>query len=215
MNEHREYNPLDYENLTKNCVLELMQRGPFTLPLTERFGGAGVYALFYTGAFEAYEAIRSPDASRPIYVGKAEPAGGRTGIMRQRQSRALFARIAQHTGSIDDAQNLRIGDFLCRFLVVTPLWITMAERFLIEHYRPVWNLCLDGFGIHDPGRGRHQGEISWWDSIHPGRAFAANLRQTRTSDQAAARLHDCMEELEHIPAGRMREIAEREAESEH
>src|SRR4051794_36317236 len=134
MNEFTEYNPLDYENLTKNCVLELMQRGPFPLPLAERFTGAGVYALFYTGDFEPYQPVRSPDATQPIYVGKAEPPGGRTGITRPGVIvRALYLRLAEHSESINAAQNIRIEDFLCRFLVVTPLWVTMAERFLIEH----------------------------------------------------------------------------------
>ena len=156
-----------------------------------------VYELFYTGDLEPYALIRSRDAALPIYVGKAEPPGGRTGVARQssRPTRALFLRLREHANSIRAAQNLKLEDILCRFLVVTPLWITMAERFLIEHYRPVWNLCLDGFGIHDPGSGRHQGEISWWDALHPGRPFAANLRQTRTPEQAAARLRQCMEEL--------------------
>ena len=43
---------------------------------------------------------------------------------------------------------------------------------------PVWNLCLDGFGNHDPGAGRRQGEASWWDTLHPGRRWASQLRLT-------------------------------------
>jgi hypothetical protein len=72
--------------------------------------------------------------------------------------------------------------------VVTPLWITMAERFLIEHYRPLWNVLLDGFGNHDPGKGRAEGEISWWDALHPGRPWAARLHQTRTQAEAEERV---------------------------
>jgi hypothetical protein len=36
-------------------------------------------------------------------------------------------------------------DFRCRYLTVVPTWITQAERFLIEHYSPIWNVCVDGF----------------------------------------------------------------------
>ena len=25
------------------------------------------------------------------------------------------------------------------------VWITLAERFLIDNYEPVWNVCLEGF----------------------------------------------------------------------
>lgn len=64
----------------------------------------------------------------------------------------------------------------------------MAERFLIEHYRPLWNVCLDGFGLHDPGKGRHAGLIPWWDAMHEGREWAARLRQERTQSEAIARV---------------------------
>lgn len=198
---YREYNPLDYQNLTINLVRELMSRGPHPLPLQRVFPGAGVYSLFYTGAFPPYAPVRSPDARLPIYVGKAVPAGARTGRVTGARAlgRPLYARLDEHTRSIQAASNLRIEDFLCRFLVITPLWITMAERFLIEHYRPIWNVCLDGFGIHDPGGGRYQGEISWWDALHPGRPWAARLRQTRTATMAEARLLSCMQGLSTSP----------------
>lgn len=182
-----EYNPLDYANLTRNCVIELMRRGPFKLPLRDQFGGAGVYALFYTGSSKSYNKVKSEDASWPVYVGKAVPPGGRKGGGGL-HSRALYSRIGQHTASIEAASNLRIEDFVCRYLVVTPLWIIMAERFLIEHYRPIWNVCIEGFGNHDPGAGRHQGEVTWWDVLHPGRPWATKLRQTRTIMDGEERL---------------------------
>lgn len=72
---YAEYNPLDYDNLTLNCVRELMSRGPYTLPFQHPFPGAGVYALFYTGDLPTYTLLRSPEAAQPIYVGKAVPPG--------------------------------------------------------------------------------------------------------------------------------------------
>lgn len=201
MNESAEYNPLDYANLTRNCVNELMTRGPFSMPPPGPFSGAGVYALFYDGDFSPYQSLCSPDATHPIYVGKAVPPGGRKGGMglpgEPVSGHPLYNRLTQHVGSIQAAANLQLLDFRCRYLVVTPLWITMAERFLIEHYRPIWITCIDGFGNHDPGVGRHQGEISWWDVLHPGRPWAARLRQTRTQTDALARLERC---LTHPPA---------------
>lgn len=186
MNDTAEYNPLDYPNLTKSCVEELM-RGPLhPLPLTTPFLGAGIYALFYEGRFPLYQhkRVRRPN---PIYVGKAVPAGARKGLAKPNFGRTLFNRIKQHTGSILATKTLRIEDFTCQYLVVTPLWITMAERFLIEHYQPLWNVNLDGFGNHNPGKGRFEGEITWWDALHPGRAWAAKLQQTR--DERAAATH--------------------------
>lgn len=187
-----EYNPLDYTNLTKHCVAELMNRTPVPLGSIPGapFTGSGVYALFYAGAFAPYKAIRSPDASHPIYVGKAVPAGARKG---QRSAdpttQALWNRLREHHASIGAATStLQVADFQVRFLVVTPLWITMAERFLIEHYQPIWNVCIEGFGNHDPGSGRHQGVISWWDALHPGRAWALKLQQDRSQIAAMAHL---------------------------
>ena len=185
------YNPLDYANLTRNVVDELMERGPSRLPLAGRFAGPGVYALFYDGPFEPYTDIRSEDWTLPIYVGKAIPPGSRKGDREADiEQPALHRRIGEHVASIEAAENLSIGDFRCRYLTVVPLWITMAERFLIEHYRPLWNVCIEGFGLHDPGKGRHQGEIPWWDALHPGRVWATRLRQTKTSEDAIARLRD-------------------------
>ncbi|MCP4444089.1 MAG: Eco29kI family restriction endonuclease [Myxococcales bacterium] len=183
------YNPLDYGNLTKNLVRELLERGPYALPPVP-FQGPGVYALFYKGQFEPYSSVRSAKSKKPIYVGKAVPAGARKGAKGGDpfSSKTLHSRISQHSRSVELAENLALTDFSCRYLVVEPLWITMAERFLIEHYQPVWNVCLDGFGNHDPGKGRHQGEITWWDALHPGREWAKKLKQTRSAKQAKDKL---------------------------
>ena len=185
MPESDYYDPLDYGNLTMNLVRELMAREPRPLPLRERFPGPGVYALFYDGDYPPYDRIRSPSANRPIYVGKAVPPGARKGgTDLQTTSPDLHRRIREHTGSIESAENLRVQDFCCRHLVVVPLWITMAERFLIEHYRPCWNVCIEGFGQHDPGKGRHQGERSWWDTLHPGRSWAEKLQERKSLQEA-------------------------------
>lgn len=189
-----EYNPLDYANLTRSVVRELMNRGPFPLPPPSAFTGTGVYALFYLGDFQPYEPLRSLDATRPIYVGKAVPPGARKGggATLGSPSTALYSRLRQHAKSIGGVENLNPAEFRCRYLVVTPLWITMAERFLIENFRPLWNTCIEGFGIHDPGSGRHAGEISWWDVLHPGRPFAVNLARTRAYQDALNRLDHCL-----------------------
>lgn len=93
MAEYSVYNPLDYANLAKNVADKLMEAGPYKLPL-ERFNGAGVYALFYTGEFAPYLPIRSPDARQPIYVGKAVQEGARKGAILDPHSRALTDAIS-------------------------------------------------------------------------------------------------------------------------
>jgi hypothetical protein len=186
------YNPLDYENLTRNLVRELMSRDRVVLPIGTPFTGPGVYALFYEGKSPLYAAIRSPDSTHPIYVGKAVPAGARKGGagLDSMAGQPLYSRLREHSDSIGAAKNLDVQDFRCRYLVVVPLWIVMSERFLVEHYQPVWNVCVEGFGLHDPGSGRHAGEISWWDALHPGRGWAKKLKQTRTAAEAEKHLRE-------------------------
>jgi hypothetical protein len=92
------------------------------------------------------------------------------------RGKALFARLTEHSLSIESAENLNIEDFFCRFLVVDDIWIALAESMLIERFKPVWNCLLDGFGNHDPGKGRHAGATPQWDCVHPGRTWAARLQ---------------------------------------
>lgn len=201
-----EYNPLDYDNLTKHCVQELMLRGPYSLDFSAPFTGSGVYALFYKGELDLYRPIRSPEADWPIYVGKAVPPGARKGGKSSGVSKALYSRLREHYESIRAAENLNPRDFLCRYLAVTPLWITMAERLLIEDFQPVWNVCIEGFGLHDPGSGRYQGQRSWWDVLHPGRSWAGRLQETRSKAEAKKRVRDFLKD--HKPGARMPPLRE-------
>ena len=82
----------------------------------------------------------------------------------------------------------------------------MAERFLTEHYKPAWNLCIEGFGLHDPGSGRRLGEASWWDTLHPGRKWAGKQAHVKTINAALIRLKKFQE-------GIMPELEDPESES--
>jgi len=101
----------------------------------------------------------------------------------------LYKRLSEHADSVKTASNLDIDDFFCRLLVVDDIWIPLAESVLIERFKPVWNRVLDGFGSHDPGKGRYQGMMSQWDSLHPGRVWAERLQPcTNTAEQLVARI---------------------------
>ncbi|MDQ3411836.1 MAG: Eco29kI family restriction endonuclease [Chloroflexota bacterium] len=159
-----EYNPADLANLVRYCVQELMTRQPYSLDLPGPFNGAGIYALFYDGDFAPYQHpfIRSPDASRPIYVGRAR-------LTKSSGLRPLYIRLRDHADSIRDSENLNLLDFRCRFLILHPLWVSTIEDLLIEHYESLWNTVITGFGVHDPGGKRHTGKLPIWDALHPGR----------------------------------------------
>jgi hypothetical protein len=70
----------------------------------------------------------------------------------------------------------------------------LAERFLVEQYRPLWNVTIDGFGNHDPGAGRLAMKRPRWDILHPGRPWAAKLTAEETFEQVLQRLHDFREQ---------------------
>jgi Eco29kI restriction endonuclease len=205
------YNPLDRVELGKSVERALLSRPLVPLPPSSSFPGAGVYALYYVGEFEVYRPITPPVCEAgeiPIYVGRAVPRGSRAGGGGLRATTAepvLFKRLREHARSIQKVEeyagragrpNIRLSEFLCRFLVVDDIWVALGEAVLIGHYRPVWNGFVQGFGIHSPGGGRRTQARSDWDALHPGRSFAAGrpagLRSV-TEIMTAVNLH-----LDHV-----------------
>ena len=143
------------------------------------FIGAGIYAIYYVGDFPVYLNLSKRNKNGkfewPIYVGKAVPAGARKGGfgLGEDPGQVLFKRLGEHAASIDQAKTtLKLADFFCRYLVVEDIWIPLAEALLIEKFSPPWNHKIDGFGNHDPGKGRHKQQRSAWDALHPGRSWA-------------------------------------------
>lgn len=174
------FNPLDKQNLAES-VANAMLRKPIVQIPPESFNGAGIYAIYYHGPFPLYakltEKYKEGSNPFPIYVGKAVPAGARKGGfgLNANPGNSLHKRLTEHASSIEQAENLDIKDFKCRFLVVEDIWIPLAESLLIEMFSPLWNRKIDGFGNHDPGKGRYQQKKSLWDAIHPGRPWAEKL----------------------------------------
>lgn len=172
------YNPLDLGHLGEGIARALLAQPVDTLPPARRFLGSGIYAIYYTGAFQSYAPIRGRNIdgalALPIYVGKAIPAGRRVGGagFDSPSSADLFNRLREHSGTIDAVHNLALADFCCRYLIVAPVWIPLAEELLTRWFKPLWNTVIWGFGNHDPGQGRYNQERSLWDVLHPGRAWA-------------------------------------------
>ncbi len=177
LKEEPAFNPLDKLNLGIAVRDALLKRAVVPLP-PERFKGAGVYALYYLGGFEPYKILttanREDKWALPIYVGEAVPPGSRKGGygLGADPGDVLWRRLWEHAKSIEQAENLNVKDFRCRYLVVDDIWIPLGESLLIETFNPLWNRVLDGFGNHDPGRGRYSQARSAWDVVHPGRPWA-------------------------------------------
>ena len=150
------------------------------LPLEKAFNGAGIYALYYKGSFEHYGFYQNRKSPIPIYIGKAVPQGWRQGRLGSEAQigRELYRRIREHAKNIDRCTNLDQHDFLVRFMVFkeeTVNLISTIESSLIRQNSPLWNSIIDGFGNHDPGKGRYNQAVSEWDFLHPGRNWVEKL----------------------------------------
>ena len=125
MNDPKPYNPLDKINLGASVAEAMLGQPVAPLPPVEPFLGAGIYAIYYTGPFEAYGPIAAKNKRNkygwPIYVGKAVPVGARKGGfgLSLKPGRDLYKRLREHAQSVAQAENLDLADFRCRFLVDT------------------------------------------------------------------------------------------------
>jgi hypothetical protein len=170
--------------LIANTLL-VQDRQHLAASVVTKFYGAGVYALYYKGPFDAYRPISRRE--HPIYVGKSDPAHLHAENPKQQGTR-LYRRLLDHHGNLSDIQNLKIEEFDCRFLVVHSAWVKPAEDYLIEHFHPVWNkemkIC-QGFGKHGDSSDTRKNKRSPWDILHPGRGWATS-EQGRTVEEVKA-----------------------------
>jgi hypothetical protein len=196
------YDPLDTGNIADSLAQQLLRQAPQPLLDLPLFLGAGSYVIYYTGDFPAYHPLTAVDSdghpTHPIYIGKADPKGRRKGKKADSEEDGfdplgytpdteLHSRLTKHARTIQDASNLNIDDFSCRYLVISPIFAALGESVLISRYMPVWNTTIDGFGNNDPGRGRYSGLRPMWDVLHPGRAWADKCQpRLETAEQITA-----------------------------
>lgn len=166
-----------------NEAVRFLERTPVhPLPPLKTFVGSGVYAIYFCGGYEPYKKLAKQNKRElclPIYVGKAVPPGWRTGRVKLSTSPDLSNRLRQHAASIKSGTDLNIADFKCKFIVLTEVegdLVVPVEAELIRRFKPLWNTVVDGFGNHDPGKGRYEQAQSEWDSLHPGRLWAKRLK---------------------------------------
>lgn len=164
-------------------AVEFMINTPIeSLPPEEKFEGGGVYAIYYKGKLPQYRKIYKQNPDFPIYVGKAVLPGWRQGRGSIKENEpALYRRLNEHAKSITAAENLNVVDFSCRFVVFQDQeadLISTVKAAMIRKYNPLWNSHIDGFGNHDPGKGRYEQAKSEWDVLHPGRIWADRLKGT-------------------------------------
>lgn len=169
-------NQLRFDAVLEPMVEEFDRMFAYDLDSLPNFSGAGVYALYLLDPSNTpYEGIVS--AEFPIYIGKAVPEGWRQGKIAKAETNKLKSRIKEHSRSIE-AVGLGGWRFKVRFAILSEDgldFISALESILIRKYRPLWNSYIDGFGNHDPGKGRYEQSASEWDTLHPGRVWASRL----------------------------------------
>ena len=170
-----------FAELVKDAVRFFNGTPVHPLPLSKRFKGTGIYAIYYTGSadpYSKYAELNRLSYDFPIYVGRAVPTGwrqSRTTNVKGRSSTELYSRLREHARNIEIVDNLKVEDFTCRFMIFegpSSDMIGTLEAAVIKWKRPLWNTYLDGFGNHDPGKGRYEQAKSDWDVLHPGRSWA-------------------------------------------
>ena len=183
-------------NIVEILVREFASRSLNELPPTEHVGfGPGVYGLYYNGDFGSYRDLKNEKI--PIYVGKAVVPGGRKGAgSAEYEKNFVIRRLQEHSKTIKVAPNLNLKDFDCRWLLITPHFVNAAESILIDHYNPIWNCLISGFGIHTPGSGRNKQARSDWDTLHPGRAFASGLPSGNSAASINKRIREHIAKVE-------------------
>ncbi|XOF34762.1 MAG: Eco29kI family restriction endonuclease [Candidatus Electrothrix sp. YB6] len=183
-NKHVFHSP-DVEEIIKDTIRFFNGTPVLSIPVPERFQGTGVYAIYCTaraGIYKDFHEINRTSYALPVYIGKAVPKGwrqARSGSSASSESYELNNRIREHGRSLQAAESIEPEDFRCRFMILEGAesdLIGTVEAALIRKYKPLWNTLVDGFGNHDPGRGRYEQAMSDWDVCHPGRLWAEKCR---------------------------------------
>lgn len=168
------FDPSNPEVVGRFVALALVAQERHPLSDIPKFYGSGVYAIYYKGSFAAYQPISGTET--PIYVGQASPALSNARSPSEQGSK-LCGRLTDHRKNIGKAEStLDLADFEFRSLVVQSGWETAAEDYLIHLFSPIWNSetnILYGLGKHGDSATTRQNRRSPWDTLHPGRAWAA------------------------------------------
>ena len=83
----------------------------------------------------------------PIYVGKADPKGGRRGgDWHAPAGTVLSGWLRKHSNSVTQSDNLDVADFRYRYLLLDDVCVRMAKRMLISWYTARHRPWLAAFG---------------------------------------------------------------------
>ena len=157
------------------------EKQPLSGLVAAPFYGSGVYSIYYHGKTEkAYGPLSGTET--PIYVGKADPKDPQAETTEQ-QGTALYSRLKEHVASIEKT-SLSTADFFYRAAPIQTGLQSAVEEFMIRLFRPIWckevKICY-GLGKHGDSATTRGNKRSPWDTMHPGRKWAAATHQDQMS----------------------------------
>jgi hypothetical protein len=169
-------------------ALALTAQQRASLAAIEDFYGSGIYAIYYKGRHPDYRAISGTET--PIYVGQTVHNPSK-GVVDGTPGTKLCARLSEHAKSVARAGNLSLTDFEYRALVVSLGWETAAENHLLGIFKPVWNKeigLIFGIGKHGDSASTRANRRSPWDTMHPGRGWAADSPSHKRNQSMLSKL---------------------------
>ena len=203
------FDPSNPDTIGRLVVLALLAQDRVPLGELRPTYGSGIYAIYYVGQHPAYTEISGTET--PIYVGKADPDEPRAATPREQGVR-LFGRLADHREAVREVETyanengdphpLLVQDFECRRLVCATNAQLVAERHLIDVFKPAWNsetkICF-GISKHGDSSETRRNKKSPWDVLHPGRdwAMSSPVRDGMTPETVMARLAQHF--IDHVP----------------
>lgn len=173
------FDPTDPKLIGHFVALALIAQERRPLATLGRFYGSGVYAIYYVGPAAIYMPIAGTET--PIYVGKADPGGHAKTLIEQ--GTKLADRLNEHRKNIDKVTGIEVAHFQYRALAVQSGYQAAAETHLIRLFQPIWNnetRILFGIGKHGDSSETRANNKSPWDTIHPGRAWAAANKEAKS-----------------------------------
>lgn len=183
------FDPAEPSLIGNFVALAMVAQDRKSLGSLTRFYGSGVYAIYYTGLNPLYGPISGTET--PIYVGKADPKGNpKTAID---QGTKLADRLNEHRRNIEKVAGIAIEDFECRALAVQTGYQAAAESHLIRMFRPIWNNetgILYGLGKHGDDASTRANNKSPFDTVHPGRKWAASSPENQTVAEIKAKVRE-------------------------
>jgi hypothetical protein len=178
------FDPSAPDTIGRIIALTMVAQKRHPLSQIPEFYGSGIYAIYYKGDYDAYQALAGTE--HPIYVGKADP-NDQTAQDAVAQGVKLSARMREHAKNIGKATTtLKLSDFECRFLIVKSGFQSSAEKYLIDFFQPIWNsetkICF-GLGKHGDSATTRVNKRSPWDTLHPGRSWADKTLENQKSPE--------------------------------